>query len=92
MKLSLPCSGPQSKSINGQCSATLGRPGRAPRAISSMLGWVAAVNETDSPSQDKPQLIQRIWIGLSSSRVVTVAFGGTVAMILYFVSDLRSLS
>jgi hypothetical protein len=67
----------------------LGRPGRAPRAISSILGWVAAVNETDSPSQDKPQLIQRIWIGLSPSRVVGVALGGNVTMILYFTSDLR---
>jgi hypothetical protein len=56
-----------------------------------MLGWVAAVNETDSPSQDKPQLIQRMWSALSSGAVGVVS-GVSVAMILYFTSDLRSFS
>ncbi|EUA14023.1 NADH ubiquinone oxidoreductase, 20 kDa subunit domain protein [Mycobacterium xenopi 4042] len=37
----------------------MGSPGSAPRAISSTLGWVAAVNATESPSQLKPALIQR---------------------------------
>src|SRR5580693_2394634 len=60
MKLSAPCSGPHSKSISGQCTATLGSPGSAPRAISSMLGWVAAVSATESPSQPSPPFIQRM--------------------------------
>src|SRR5436305_10882827 len=67
MKLSAPCSGPHSKSIRGQWTAILGSPGRAPSAISSMLGWVAAVNATESPSQLNPALIQRTWINASSA-------------------------
>src|SRR6201999_1971666 len=66
-KSSAPPVGPHSKSINGQWTATLGRPGRAPRAISSTLGWVAAVNATESPSQLRPALIQRTWINVSSA-------------------------
>ena len=62
-----PASGPHSKSISGQCTAILGRPGRAPRAISSMLGWVAAVNATESPSQLRPALIHSTWINVSSA-------------------------
>ena len=60
MKLSAPCSGPHSKSISGQCTATLGSPGSAPSTISSMLGWVAAVSATESPSQLSPPFIQRM--------------------------------
>ena len=41
MKSSAPPTGPHSKSMSGQCTAIFGRPGSAPRAISSMLGWVA---------------------------------------------------
>ena len=41
-KSSAPPSGPHSKSISGQWTAIFGRPGRAPSAISSMLGCVAA--------------------------------------------------
>src|SRR4030088_957553 len=67
MNVSAPLSGPLSKSINGQWTAIFGRPGRAPRTISSMLGWVAAVRATESPSQESPALIHRIWIGFSSS-------------------------
>ena len=52
MKVSAPLSGPDSKSISGQWTATLGSPGSAPSAISSMLGWVAAVRATESPSQE----------------------------------------
>src|SRR2546423_15243067 len=92
MKLSLPCSGPHSKSINGQCSAILGRPGRARRAISSILGWVAAVNATDSPPQDKPQLIQSTWIELSPSCGERVALGVSLAMALYLTSGDQSVS
>src|SRR5215472_9221150 len=60
MNVSAPCSGPHSKSISGQCTATFGSPGRAPSAISSMLGWVAAVSATESPSQPSPPFIQRM--------------------------------
>ena len=65
-KSSLDPIGPASKSISGQCTATFGRPGSAPSAISSMLGWVAAVSATESPSQDRPALIQRMWTGASA--------------------------
>src|SRR5271168_4549182 len=73
MKSSAPPTGPHSKSISGQWTAILGSPGRAPKAISSMLGWVAAVSATESPSQLRPALIQRTWTTVSSVRVsVTV--------------------
>ena len=68
MKSSAPPTGPHSKSISGQCTAILGSPGSAPRAISSMLGWVAAVSATESPSQLSPALIQRTWTTASSGR------------------------
>ena len=70
MKVSAPCSGPHSKSISGQCTATLGSPGRAPSTISSMLGWVAAVSATESPSQPSPPFIQRMCTTGSSSACV----------------------
>jgi hypothetical protein len=60
MKVSAPLSGPHSKSISGQCTAIFGSPGNAPRTISSMLGCVAAVRATESPSQLRPALIQRM--------------------------------
>jgi len=69
MKLSAPLSGPDSKSKNGQCMATVGSPGSAPITMSSMLGWVAAVSATDSPSQLRPPFIQRRWRTCSSSPV-----------------------
>ena len=53
-KSSAPPVGPHSKSISGQCTAIWGSPGSAPSAISSMLGWVAAVSATESPSQLRP--------------------------------------
>src|SRR5918996_3529428 len=71
MKLSAPCSGPHSKSMSGQWTAILGSPGRAPSAISSMLGCVAAVRATESPSQLRPPCIQRIWTTPSSCSVAT---------------------
>ena len=46
--------------MSGQCTATLGSPGSAPSTISSMLGWVAAVSATESPSQPSPPFIQRM--------------------------------
>src|SRR5271168_2132972 len=66
-KSSAPPVGPHSKSISGQCTAILGSPGRAPSAISSTLGWVAAVSATESPSQLRPALIHRTWINVSSA-------------------------
>src|ERR1700754_3465557 len=72
MKLSAPCSGPHSKSISGQCTATFGRPGSAPTTISSMDGCVAAVSATESPSQPRPPFIHKIWITGSVSAVVIV--------------------
>src|SRR5689334_4443237 len=66
-KSSAPPLGPHSKSIRGQCTATWGSPGRAPKAISSTLGWVAAVNATESPSQLRPALIHRTWINVCSA-------------------------
>src|ERR1700716_283133 len=33
----------------------------APRRTSSMLGWVAAVTETEAPSQPSPVVIQTTW-------------------------------
>ena len=68
-----PPTGPDSKSISGQCTATVGSPGSAPSAISSMLGWVAAVRATESPSHDSPAFIQRMCTVVSrwSANVVT---------------------
>src|SRR3984957_2438231 len=66
-KSSAPPAGPHSKSMSGQCTAIFGSPGSAPSAISSMLGCVAAVKATESPSQLKPALIQRTWIKVSSA-------------------------
>src|SRR3954453_12588053 len=40
---------------------TLGSPGMAPSRTSSMLGWPAAVIDTESPSQLIPSDIQRMW-------------------------------
>ena len=31
-----------------------------------MLGWVAAVIETESPSQPSPAVIQRMWTSLTA--------------------------
>src|SRR5687767_11847583 len=62
MKSLLPPTGPWSKSISGQCTAIFGRPGSAPSAISSMLGCVAAVRATESPSQLNPPLIHKTWM------------------------------
>ncbi len=38
----------------------------APITISSMLGWVAAVVDTESPSQLSPAVIQRMWTSLTA--------------------------
>ncbi|MGW3867554.1 hypothetical protein ACWEDZ_39835, partial [Streptomyces sp. NPDC005047] len=44
----------------------------APRAISSMLGCMAAVRATESPSQLRPALIQRIGTQLPVGVVTSV--------------------
>ena len=68
MNVSEPPTGPHSKSMSGQWTAIFGRPGSTPSTISSMLGCMAAVNATESPSQLRPALIQRMWIvGVSSA-------------------------
>ncbi len=38
----------------------------APMTMSSMLGCVAAVTETESPSQLSPAVIQRTWTSLTA--------------------------
>jgi len=45
-----------------------GESGDAPNKTSSMLGWVAAVIEIESPSQPSPAVIQTMWT--SSTRVL----------------------
>src|SRR3954463_8369711 len=40
---------------------TFGSPGMAPSRTSSMLGWPAAVIDTESPSQLMPSEIHRMW-------------------------------
>src|SRR5690348_6587904 len=82
MNVSAPVSGPHSKSMSGQWTWMLGSPGKAPRTISSMLGCVAAVSETESPSQLSPALIQRTCstgsaggFGLGDGDVVALVMG-----------------
>src|ERR1700688_3979837 len=53
-------SSPTSYASTGLCKCTFGSPGIAPNKTSSMLGWVAAVIETESPSQPRPAVIQRM--------------------------------
>ena len=43
-----------------------------------MLGWVAAVSATESPSQLSPALIQRTWTTVSS----TVSSGGASVVVV----------
>ncbi len=38
----------------------------APITMSSMLGWVAAVTDTESPSQLSPAVIHRTWTSLTA--------------------------
>src|SRR6202035_4966751 len=75
-KSSAPPVGPHSKSISGQCTAILGSPGSAPSAISSTLGWEAALNGTESPPQLSAAWIHSTWINVSSA--LTAASVGTM--------------
>src|ERR1700694_2862586 len=70
---------PVSYAITGLCTCTLGRPGIAPRTTSSMLGCMAAVIETESPSQLRPDVIQRIWISDTGDGVCVFRPYGTVS-------------
>src|SRR5580700_3057571 len=54
-------SSPFSYARTGLCKWTFGRPGIAPNITSSKLGCVAAVIETESPSQPRPAVIQTMW-------------------------------
>ena len=54
----------------------------APSKTSSMLGWVAAVIETESPSQPKPAVIQMMWISATAGFFwVTRPYGTACAVI-----------
>src|SRR5215472_13913161 len=59
-------SSPTSYASTGLWRWTLGRPGIAPISTSSMLGCVAAVMETESPSQPRPAVIHTTWTSLTS--------------------------
>src|SRR3954462_8696922 len=54
---------------------TFGRPGIAPRSTSSMLGWPAAVTDTESPSQLIPSEIQRMSTSSTAGACGSVAMG-----------------
>src|SRR5215475_10688711 len=54
------------------CRWTVGRPGIAPSTTSSMLGCIAAVIETLSPSQLMPSDVHRMWT--SSTWLMGVSF------------------
>src|SRR5271155_2009083 len=73
-------SSPPSKASTGLCKCTLGKPGMAPSKTSSMLGCVAAVIETESPSQPKPAVIQRICTSLTAGAFCVDRPYGTVAV------------
>src|SRR5207302_5536577 len=53
-------SSPTATASTGLCRLTFGRPGMAPSTTSSMLGRLAFVMETESPSQLSPAVIQRM--------------------------------
>src|SRR4051795_6922019 len=57
------------------CRCTFGMPGMAPRRTSSMLGWPAAVIETESPSQLIPSEIHRIWSSSTPAGASSTAMG-----------------
>lgn len=55
------------RSRSGASARRPGESGQRPKAISSTLGWVAAVNATESPSQLRPAFIHRTWINVCSA-------------------------
>src|SRR5918997_6526015 len=69
---------------------TLGRPGIAPSTTSSMLGWPAAVTDTESPSQLIPSEVQRMWT--SSTPGATSALASMTDLLIKLVAlDLQRL-
>ncbi len=66
-------SSPVSIASIGLCRTTRGMPGITPVIRSSMLGLVAEVIATDSPSQPRPLVIHRTWI-VSSSVLLCFAY------------------
>src|SRR5271156_1437629 len=73
-------SSPPSKASTGLCKCTLGKPGMAPSKTSSMLGCVAAVIETESPSQPRPAVIQRICTSFTAGAFCVDRPYGTAAV------------
>src|SRR3954464_14261150 len=55
------------------CRLTFGSPGMAPSSTSSMLGWPAAVIDTESPSQLIPSEIHRMWTSSTAGAFGSVA-------------------
>src|SRR5262249_61123952 len=84
-------SSPTSYASTGLCKWTLGSPGMAPSNTSSMLGCVAAVIETESPSQPRPAVIQTTWISCTAGgRCVLRPYGAFVSgmgVLLFFCVD-----
>ncbi len=66
-------SSPTSYAMSGQYTLTLGNPGMTPSAMSSMLGCVAAVSDTESPSQLRPALIHSKLMVRSGEGIAIVA-------------------
>src|SRR5579884_3810568 len=54
----------------------------APSKTSSMLGWLAAVTDTESPSQLSPAVIHSMWTSFTAGgRCVFCPYGGVTAAI-----------
>src|ERR1700728_3985975 len=85
-------SSPTSYARTGLCRCTLGSPGIAPNRTSSMLGWVAAVTETESPSQPRPAVIQIMFTSATGDGFcVTRPYGTVSAAITAFSSPTQLL-
>src|SRR5579863_4021445 len=90
---SLPCSAryqyfrkssPFSYARTGLCKCTRGSPGIAPSSTSSMLGCVAAVTDTESPSQPNPAVIHRICTSATGDAFCVTRPYGTVSPAIHF--------
>src|ERR1700761_8733811 len=70
-----------------------------------MLGWVAAVMETESPSQPSPAVIHKIWssatagffwvtrpYGIACALMIRISFGDAVGLAWFNCSEQRSES
>ena len=74
---------PFSYASTGLWTTTRGMPGMIPRTMSSRLGFVAEVIATESPSQERPVVIQMtwavtasvaFWLGTNSTAVMRAPF------------------